>query len=179
MRVSSLLVAVLEKLQEQERRISTADLRGMVTDVDAATHRIRMEIGETADGDIVKSPWLPVSQPAGALKIHSMPSVGQTVIARSSGGDIRQGVAEPLHWTDENASPSNNPDEHVLTFGDLRIEIVDGGLNLNIGGTSWALSEAGFFQTGGRVDHDEKNIGSDHTHRGVIVGDDDTKEPNP
>lgn len=53
------------------------------------------------------------------------------------------------------------------------------GFYFTVGGVTWSLTAAGLEQTGGTVIHDGKNIGSTHTHGGILVGGMNTLGPNP
>lgn len=46
----------------------------------------------------------------------------------------------------------------------------DSGFYFNVGGVEWALTAAGFAQTGGTVTHNGVNIGDTHIHTGVVPG---------
>jgi len=173
----SLARALLSRITELERRMAGMEWRGAVTDVDASGSRIKIEIGTDEDGSPVKSPWVPVSQRAGALKIHSMPSQGEVVTLRSESGDIRQAVASQFHWTDQNQSPSGDAEVHKLTFGDVAITLSPAELLINVGGVSYRFAAAGYDQVGGHHKHDGKNTGSDHIHGGVVPGGANTTEP--
>lgn len=168
--MADLLRAVMSRVTEMERRLAGMEWRGKVTDVDAAGSRIKIAIGEDEDGQEVKSPWVPVSQRAGALKIHSLPSVGEAVTLRSESGDIRQAAASQFHWTDDNQSPSDDGEIHKITFGDVSITLSSSGLQMVAGGVTFDFTGAGFEQTGGHQKHDGKSTGSDHIHGEVLRG---------
>lgn len=165
------------KLQEHGRRIAGGEFRGKVTAVDAGKKKVRVEIGKDPDGNPVLSPWTPYRQIAGALKLHTPPSVGQTMTVRADTGDIQQGIAEPLHWSDDNGSPSDSGEEHVLTFGDVRVALDTAGVALTVGGTTFVFSGGGFVQNGGQQTHDGKNVGATHVHKGVVPGGGMSGEP--
>ncbi|RWC91652.1 MAG: hypothetical protein EOS72_03075 [Mesorhizobium sp.] len=184
MSISRILRSVFERLQEQERRLAGGQWTGQVNQVDAQKHVIRMVLGQDDDGNDVLSPWLPVGQVAGALKLHSMPSVGQVVSARSEGGDLEQAIIEPYHWTDENPSPSQNADEHKLTFGNITVTMVDGSLKFQVGGTTVEITGSKlevhtdeFVTHGSSLKHNDKEIGDTHKHSGVEQGGSDTDVP--
>lgn len=175
--MADLLRAMMSRVTEMERRLAGMEWRGKVTDVDAAGSRIKIAIGEDEDGQEVKSPWVPVSQRAGALKIHSLPSVGEAVTLRSESGDIRQAAASQFHWTDDNQSPSDDGEIHKITFGDVSITLSSSGLQMVAGGVTFDFTGAGFEQTGGHQKHDGKNTGTDHIHGGVLPGGGNTDVP--
>jgi len=168
---------IFERLQEIERRAAAGQWTGKVKEVDADKHLIRVTLGKDEDGKEVLSPWLPINQPAGALKLHSMPSVGQTVAIRTEGGDIEQGVAAPYYWTDENPSPSNDAAEHKMTFGSVTVTMVEGSLKFQVGGTTVEFTggavniETDTIDTKGTsIKHNGHEIGFTHVHTEVEPG---------
>jgi len=179
------LIAILERNGELERRIAGTEFRGRVKQIDAANHLVRMVIGSTPEGDDVLSPWLPVAQAAGELKVHSMPSVGQQVSAHSPSGDIVLAAVDKLHWSDGYDPPSTDADLHVLTFGDVRVELSKSGIKIQVGQTVHNLTADGLELradyvgvTGSRLEHNSVNVGSTHVHGGVTPGGADTDTPH-
>ncbi len=126
------LIELVQRVAELERRVSRQMLYGPVTDVDAQKHRIRVRIGGT-DQEPMKSPWILYAQIAGALKLHSMPSVGQQMLMFAPDGVAEQALAVPLIWSNQNPSPSSDKDEHVLTFGQARITLKKDSLSIKVG----------------------------------------------
>lgn len=155
------LEILVQRMAELERKISGMIRQGVVTDVDPAKQLFRMEVGRDSDGKPVKGPWIPYAQQAGALKIHTPPSVGQQMMAVSPSGDPQQAVGVPYTWSNQNVSPSQSGSENVVTFGSVTIKLVAGGIEI----------------TGGTIKHDGKNIGSNHTHDGVEPGTAQTGAP--
>lgn len=180
----SIFDVIFERLNGLEQRIANMGVEGKVTDVDPAKRVYRQTVGKDADGNDVKSPWIPYSQHAGALKAHIPPTVGQQMMIISN-GDIESGVGIPSTWSDANPSPSDKGDENSLTFRGWRIDWNDGikiagsGLEVHLtagkmkvtaGGTTFEFTEAMFKQTGGAQEHDGKNVGKNHVHDKVIPG---------
>lgn len=165
---------VFERLQESNRRLAGVEMRGKIPvgGIDAATKRVRVVLGKTPEGEDVLSPWVPVRQVAGALKVHSLPSEGQVMTIRSETGDIEQGVAEPFHWSDDNKPPSDAGDEHVLTFGNVVVVLRGDALTVTVGGTSWTFGSSGLAQNGGSIEHDGVVIDKTHKHKDVFSGPD-------
>ena len=192
MRLDQLLADILRRIAENERRQDSMIKQGTVAEVDPKAGTVRIRYGGTDDKPFL-SPPIPYAQMAGALKIHSPPSVGQQMTAISGSGDFRQGLAVPMTWSDSNTAPSEKGDENVLTFGNARVElrgdellISIGGFSISlstsgakftIGGVTHEISAAGLSTKGGKIEHDEKNIGSDHVHGGVERGGSRTSGP--
>lgn len=116
------IVEIVSRLAELERRVATMVRHGTVEAVDPEKQRVRLRIGGTDEKPFL-GPWVPYAQIAGALKVHTPPSTGQQMTLLSPTGDPRQAIALPMTWSNQNASPSDKGDEHVLTFGDCRIEL--------------------------------------------------------
>ena len=168
--LSPFLRSTFARLQELERRLAGNEMRGKVVQVDAEKAKVRIEIGKDSDDQPVLSPWVPYKQTAGALKVHSPPSVGQTMAIRSESGDIEQGTAEPYHWSDDNQATSTAGDAHKLTFGDVTVDLSNGGLKITVGGTVFDLTGEGFEQTGGTQKHNGHDVGDTHKHTDVLTG---------
>lgn len=180
------LVELASRVAELERRFSGTMRHGTVEEVDPAKQIIRLNFGESDDGKPFLSPWIPYAQIAGALKVHTPPSKGQQFTLLSPTGDWQQAVAMPLTWSNQNPSPSQNGDEHVLTFGQVKgtikdklfetkvgdtiVEQTDSKVTIKVGGVTMEISASGVAITGGRVSHDGLNIGSTHKHRDVMPG---------
>lgn len=180
----SVFDALLERITRLERNQSSAVLYGTVSDVDTSKQRVRVKLGES-DGEAVKTPWIPYQQTAGALKIHSPPSVGQQMRVISPGGMLENGMADPMTWSNASPTPNTNGGENQITFGSFsavlkgnELAITVPTLRLTCGGTTWVFSGTGEVQTGGVKTHDGKNVGKDHKHLDVVVGGDLTGIPN-
>lgn len=189
------IVELASRVADLERRFSGVVRHGTVHEVDAAKQTVRVKFGEDQSGKPFLSPWVPYAQIAGALKVHTPPSVGQQMSTLSPSGDWMQAVALPMHWSDANKSPSDKGDENVLTYGNVRatvkddlVKVVVGGcsfevtsshVKVSVGGVTHTITGQGVFTDGGRVDHDGMNIGKDHKHKDVESGSSLTGVPVP
>ncbi|RRY08806.1 phage baseplate assembly protein V [Brucella anthropi] len=116
------IIEMASRISDLERRLDGMMRHGTVTEVDPEAGTARISIGVTGEKPFI-SPWVPYGQIAGALKVHSPPSVGQQMTLLSPSGDFRQAVALPMTWSNQNASPSSKGDENVLTFGSIKVEL--------------------------------------------------------
>jgi phage baseplate assembly protein gpV len=180
------LVELASRVAELERRFSGTMRHGTVEEVDPGKQIVRLNFGKDVEGRPFLSPWIPYAQIAGALKVHTPPSKGQQFTLLSPTGDWQQAVALPMTWSDHNRSPSSKGDENVLTYGSVRatikddltqvhvggteFEITSGRVHIKVGGVTVEITGGGVSVTGGRVEHDGKNIGSTHIHGGVVPG---------
>lgn len=162
-----------------EQRLAGMMRHGTVLEVDPAQGLARLDLGVGDDGKPLQSPWVPYAQVAGAMKFHSPPSKGQQMTLMSPNGDWMQGIAVPMHWSNQNKSPSDKGDEHVTTFGSTTITHKEGSIQFTISGFSVTFSGDGAKFEGGRVEHDGRNIGSDHVHDEVVKGSANTGKPQP
>jgi len=145
--------SLFERVQEHERRLAGSKIRGKVREVDAAKAKVRLLIGKNEEGGDVLSPWIPYQQTAGSLKVHSAPSVDQSMYIQSETGDIRQGTAVPYHWNQDNEDPSDKQEEHILTFGNAYIRLREDDLEITMGDSTVLLETGGITLTAPRIDH--------------------------
>lgn len=185
------LLSLVQDVSELKRRTAASNWRGKVKEVDPEKGTARIILGQDEDGNDVLSPPLPYAQTAGALKIHTPPSVGQQMEVSTSGGDMEQGTLRPLHWSNENTSPSTKGDEHVATLGQFRVEIRSGEIVITVpkvklvaGGSTFELTDSGLTLvakavavTGDTMKHNGKSIDATHIHGGVIPGAGNTDVP--
>lgn len=113
---------LLSEIDDLKQRLANTVRHGTVHpgSVDPKAGTVRLRIGGTDDKPLL-SPPVRYAQQAGALKIHTPPSDWQQMTLFSPGGNSRLGVAMPFGWSNENKSPSEKGDEHVVTLGDLLI----------------------------------------------------------
>lgn len=159
-----------------EQRLASMVRHGPAAEVNAAEGWVRLNLGEGEDGPLL-SPKINYAQMAGGLKLHAPPTVGQNMTIIAPNGDMRQAIAVPMTWSDQNESPSDKADENVLTFGSVRIALTDGGVKVTVGGFSIDITGAGLKALGGKIEHDGKEIGSTHRHRDVEPGAGQSGEP--
>lgn len=160
------LAELSRRLADVERRLSNTMREGTVEAVDASRKRVRLRLGGS-DGEPFLSPWIPYSQTAGALKFHSPPSQGQQMTLLAPAGDIRRGQAIPFTWSNAEPSPSDEGDCHVLTFGDLRIEITAEGLDVRFGSSEIQIRSDQILLKGSEIVTDGKTR-LDRGERGVV-----------
>lgn len=133
---------LVKQVADLQRRVSGMVRHGTVAEVDAKKGTVRLRIGGTDEKPFL-SPAVSYAQIGGALKVHTPPSVGQQMTIIGAGGDWRQGIALPMTWSDQNKSPSEKGDEHVLTFGDVSVTIKGSSLKVAVGGTSFEIAGGG------------------------------------
>lgn len=176
------LLSIKRRLAELERRAGDGMRTGVVSEVDATKGLARVELLGSDQGEPFKTGWIPWAEPsAGSNKTHNPPSVGQQVQISSESGDLHDAVIQGSLNSNAHGRPSGAGDEYVLaSVGAARVAVSDGGdvLTLSVGGVSLTLTSAGVTITGGKVTHDGKDIGSTHTHGGVVAGLASTKPPN-
>jgi len=146
---------------------------GAVERVDAQ-RGYRLKLGEGEDGPYL-SPWYPHPETGKS----SVPlEKGQVVGVLNPSGDPRQGVLLRGGYSPSHASPNENMAANVFAAAGVRAEVVDGRLVVTAGDVTLTLSGAGLAVSGGRVEHDGRNIGSTHRHGGVRPGGASTDVPD-
>lgn len=126
------LQELLSRISKLETRTQNAVRFGVVTHVDPAKQLMRLRLGGT-DAKPFLSPWMPYAQTAGAMKIHNPPSVGQQMMAISDGGNMKQAVGMPMTWSNNNQSPSDKGNEHVMTFGNSTVIVKADEITARVG----------------------------------------------
>lgn len=160
--------ALARTAQDEWRQANTLKF-APVAEVDAEKAMVRLRMGGS-DEEPFLSPWVPYTQVAGALKVHTPPSVGQQFALISSAGDWELGVALPLTWSDQNESPSEAADENVATFGSVRAELTASGLKITVGDTVVDITAGGIALEGADLTHNDIFIGDTHEHTLVEPG---------
>lgn len=163
----------LHRLHAQtEQRLARGKLRGVVAEVDDAKRLCRIEIGKTAEGKPVLSPWVSWREPGnGFFARHTPMKVGELVSLESKSGTIGAGsIAVRDGYSGAKPAPSNAGDAVVDKIGGLTITYRDGSVEFASGGVTWGFSGAGQKQTGGSIEHDGHAIDNSHVHTGVIPG---------
>lgn len=180
-----LVRTVLARTIESDRRIAATEFRGRVAEVSGEKHAVRLVIGQTPEGEDVLSPWVPVSQTAGAMKVHDLPSVGQQGSISTANGDIQQGRFSAFHWSEGFEAISDAPDAKIMKLGDLTVSWSGSGLRAEVGDTVFELTTNGILLNGQSVavtgaahTHNGQNIGDTHVHGGIFPGGADTDTPH-
>lgn len=176
------LAALHRRISELERRLENSARQGKVAEVDPEKGLARLEVGVDG-GKPQLGPWVRYAQMAGALKVHTPPTVGQTYMQVAPGGDFEQAVLLPLGWSESNKSPGKTADP-VGTYGALKFTVGTDTLTLSVpklllecGGSTFELTgdgltlAAGVIElSGDALEHNGLNVGSTHVHGGVERG---------
>jgi len=143
---------LVARIAELERRASAGHLSGTVHAVDPAKGLVRLNLGDATGGGPALSPWVRYAQTGGALKVHAPPTVGQQMTVMAPAGDMSQGIAMSLGWSDANPSPSGAGDQNVLTFGAVTVTMTGSALTIEVGGSSIEITAGGIQMTAPRID---------------------------
>ncbi|MEN5275762.1 hypothetical protein ABE527_02315 [Brucella sp. TWI432] len=142
----------------------------------------------------VESPPTSWSEQAGDINEWTPLSVGQRVMLVSPDGELSKSFVIRGGFTDSTPQPHNKGAEKrtsigdavitqsaqgfVLEVGPSKLSFTAEGLLVEVGGVSYLISAAGSTQTGGKQEHDGKNVGNDHIHGGVEPGRANTDVPS-
>lgn len=142
----------------------------------------------------IDSPPTSWSEQAGDINEWTPLSIGQRVMLVSPDGELSKSFVIRGGFTDDTPQPHNKGAEKrtrigeatitqsaqgfVLEVGPSKLSFTAEGLLVEVGGVSYLISAAGSIQTGGKQDHDGKNVGSDHIHGGVEPGGANTDVPS-
>lgn len=118
-----IIVDLLHRTEELERKVENRRRKGTVTEVDAEKGLARVKIDTDANGQAVKTPWIPWKEAAmGAIKTHFPPSVGEQVEIVSENGDLTDAVIDTSIPSNANPRPHDKAGEGVITVGNTRIQ---------------------------------------------------------
>ncbi|MEJ8474457.1 baseplate assembly protein [Roseibium algae] len=138
----------------------------------------RVKLADGPDGPVL-SPFYPHPE-SGGQSLSWMPlSKGQIVGVVNPSGDGRQGVLLRGGFSGDASAPSQDLLANVLKTLGITITIKDGKLrlqgDLEVEGNVRLVGNVDFES--GHVEHNGKNIGDDHVHKGVVPGGSTTKGP--
>lgn len=177
------LVEIVLRLAELERKVAGMIVPGTVHAVDPETGTARLDFGTDEAGEPFLGPDRPYSQIAGAIKVHTQPSIGQQMVQLAPSGDWKQAFLVPLGWSDANASPGTGPDP-AFTYEDVRVDVSAGRLRIAVGGAAIELTASAFKMLadlvqaeGSSLKHNDKEVGDQHEHDEVSKGNDTTGKP--
>jgi hypothetical protein len=164
----------LRRYQSQvDRRLAALEMKGRVAAVDDAKRKCRVEIGKTADGEPVLSPWVQWAEPRSGAHTsdHTPMRIGDPVTVRSPSGILgASSIAHRDGYSGDRPAPSTAADAAVEKTGALTISRRADGLEIDVDGTSWRFTAAGLKQTGGTIEHDDHLIDKSHKHTDVEPG---------
>ncbi|SPL65351.1 phage baseplate assembly protein V [Ochrobactrum soli] len=170
------LIERLESMENVVRRMSVRQnnmfREGVVKEVDYENGTVIV----TAHG--IDSPPTSWSEQAGDINEWTPPSVGQRVMLVSPDGELSKSFIIKGGFTDDTPQPHNKGAEKRVVIGGATITHTAEGLFIEVDGTSYQFTGKGFTQTGGKQEHDGKNVGSSHIHGGVVPGGANTDVPS-
>lgn len=178
---------LFKKIEQMDRTINQQNVKMNNMFREASVSEVDFDTGlAVVKAHGIESKQVPWMQQAGAVNEWTPLSEKQRVILVSPGGDMGRAFVMPGGYSDQTKAPHNKGAEKRVTIGGavithsgqgLNIKIggstfvfTEEGLNVYVGGTTYSFTGDGFMQTGGKQEHDGKNVGSDHKHGGVVPG---------
>lgn len=137
---------------ELRRQLNNLGNLGTVIEVDAATAKMRLKIGDN------QTDWTPIpAAAAGAIKIWRCPSVGEQFAILAPSGDLRNAIAVTSLYSDDNPPPVLLPDVVHIDFAGIghfslntstaHAELKINSLHLDVA----ALTLSGAFTANGQI----------------------------
>ena len=182
---------------ETQRRLHNIATIGTVTHIDADSALMRLAVGEN-ETDWVSIPAIA----AGAISVWRCPSIGEQYLLVSPSGDLANAIPVLSLYSDNNPSPSTDPNEIRIRYNDTdfcSIDVVKSQLTMHISqitnkaATSivWDTPSAtvtGNLQVDGAINCGKSITAADevtasgidlttHTHGGVRSGASSTGQP--
>lgn len=147
-------VKLVARVADLERRMKGMCRQGTVEPgtVDAAAGTCRLRLGTDPNGNPYLTGPIPYAQTGGAVKFHNPPSDGQQMVAMSPDGDLRNAMAQPMGFSDTNASPSGAGDQHVMTFGTVTMTMAGDSLVIQAGASTVTIGSGAVSINSPRID---------------------------
>lgn len=99
---------------ELRRQLNNLGNLGTVIQIDAATAKMRLQIGDN------QTDWTPIpAAAAGAIKIWRCPSIGEQFAILAPSGDLRNAIALTALYSDDNPPPALLPDVLHIDFAGI------------------------------------------------------------
>lgn len=117
-----ILAEILREQVEMKRRMVNMIRVGRVTEVDAASGLVRVDVG--AEGHPLVTPPIAWPERAGARRSWNPPTVGEVMTVFSPGGEVGEtSVAAYGGFTSDTPAPSGDGDAAVFAFGGVTITV--------------------------------------------------------
>ncbi|WP_372168718.1 phage baseplate assembly protein V [Xanthomonas axonopodis] len=147
--------------------LSNAIRLGTVAEVNLATSRCRLQVGEMLTDYL---PW--VVTLAGTTIVWSPPAIGEQVVVLSPAGDLADGVVLRGLYSDQFAAPAASDTLHVLRFADGAQIHYDTGAHalqatLPSGGTASITADGGITLNGPLTVNGKTMLNGDATIAGT------------
>lgn len=169
---------LLERVELLERMVRRQGVRMNNMLREGVVKKVDFEKGlAIVDAHGVETKPLPWFEQAGDVNEWTPLSVGQRVMLVSPDGDPGKAAIMRGGFTDDTPQPHNKGAEKRTTIGDCTVTQSGESLVVVIGGCTFTFNGAGFTQTGGRMEHDGRNVGTDHVHGGIVPGGANTAIP--
>ena len=117
---------------EHNRQLGFANRQGTVHEVKG--DKMRVKLGEMADGKPFLSPWLHTADQRGGARERRFYKVGQNVMMSAPGADLRQAEVQAYAENDKYKAPDHanesGQDEETYQLEDLRVKKTKDGYDL-------------------------------------------------
>lgn len=156
-----MIVDIIRRLTELERRQANLLRLGTVAEVDLSAARVRVTIGAIKTASI---PWL--THRAGGDRTWHAPEVGEQILVLAPSGDFSQGVAMPAVYQTAHPAPSASADVHTVVYSDGAVIAYDRAAHalsavLPSGGTALLTADGGITINGPTTINGDVQINGD------------------
>lgn len=155
------LRSIYKTLDDVQRRQAAMVMNGKVAAIDGDRIRLELMPHDGRTGKAFLSPWVQVQEAAGSTGSHFPVAIGDPMRLISPNGELgSQSLAIRDGYTRDAKNPAKD-DEFVLAHGGCALRFKDGEIHLEAKVVR-NVSE--------QLYHNEKNVGDDHKHLGVVPG---------
>ncbi|MBY3434824.1 hypothetical protein [Rhizobium laguerreae] len=171
------------RIAEIERRARNRKRKGTIAEIGTGENAGKYKVKLSQNGgrefvsDWIKSRVLG----GGATKIDVMRAQGEQVDVISESGDLTDAEIDLSTYSDANARENGANVPFHLKIGDTVLAVSGDSVTVTAATTKIIGDveiEGSVTITGASLTHNDKNVGSTHTHGGVIAGGDSTDVPN-
>ena len=162
---------LLERIEYLESSINELDRRQNNMFREATVKEVLPDEGlAVVDANGIETSKVPWLERAGKIRSWQPPSVGERVVLFSPTGEPGLGMVMPGGFSDEFPAPHNKGGEYMQVIGGATIKQTGDAVEITVNGVTVKISGAGLEVTGGKVKHNDHDIGDTHKHTEVEPG---------
>ena len=149
----AIVVDLTREVAQLKRELAGMVKVGTVAETDAKKG-YRLDFGKDDNGQSKLSPWLPHPESGGKAKSWFPMSKGQVVAMMTPPGDPRQGFMLRDGFTDQYKQPSQNLQENVFEYGNVRVVMKDDHASITAGSASITIANGEITLKASKIKHE-------------------------